>query len=285
MRVVLTGASGYIAGRMLEPLHARYDLILLDRRARNRDGKAVEGVQIVDLADPNRDAYRKHFRGAHALVHCAWVPSVGLDGPDERFRAELENITIAYNVYQVSLEEGVRRVVVASSNHAADWYERLWWKGECDLVTPELRALSDNYYGWAKEAYEHLGFTFACGRENGTRLEVVQLRIGAPRETDVADCEPGDLARVRRSLAVYLSQRDQVQLFVRSVEADDIRDEHGVPFQIFYGISANWSAFWSTANARRVIGYEPADVAEIRFIDEVARHVRAAKGRQRPIRS
>jgi hypothetical protein len=33
--------------------------------------------------------------------------------------------------------------------------------------------------------------------------------------------------------------RDLAQLFVKSVEAPNIQDEHGIPFQIFYGISGN----------------------------------------------
>ena len=107
-------------------------------------------------------------------------------------------------------------------------------------------------------------------------LENVHIRIGGPRETDVSSCEPGDMRCVRRALGAYISERDMQQLFVRSIEAEDIRDEQGVPFQIFYGISDNSRAFWSIVNARKVIGYEPQDNSEIRFADLVAAHIRAA---------
>jgi hypothetical protein len=199
---------------------------------------------------------------------------------------------MAYNIYQTALEEGVRRVVVASSNHAADYYEPLILDDRWDFVDPNGRALSDNYYGWAKAVYEHLGFVFAVGKqarpasftaaeqtESGRQLEVVQIRIGGPRETDVANCPEGDLRCMRRALAVYISDRDMQQLFVKSIETADIRNEQGVPFQIFYGISDNSQAFWSIANARRVIGYEPQDNSEIRFIDLIARHIQAAKAK------
>ena len=82
--------------------------------------------------------------------------------------------------------------------------------------------------------------------------------------------------RLRRALAAYISQRDLVQLYVKSIETEDIRDEHGVPFQIFYGISGNSHAFWSITNARRVIGYQPLDNSELRFADLIAEHIRAA---------
>ena len=70
---------------------------------------------------------------------------------------------------------------------------------------------------------------------------------------------------MRRALAVYISQRDMAQLFIKSIDTPDIRDGLGVPFQIFYGISANPHAIWSIANARRVIGYAPEDNSEERF--------------------
>ena len=65
-------------------------------------------------------------------------------------------------------------------------------------------------------------------------------------------------------------------LFIKSIETEDICDENGVPFQVFYGISNNPHAFWSIANARRVIGYEPQDNSEIRFRKLIAEHMEAA---------
>src|SRR6266851_2639452 len=101
---------------------------------------------------------------------------------DGKFWAEHTNVALAYNVCRVALEEGVRRVVVASSNHAADYYERLVWDGRLDMVTPEMPPRSDNWYGWAKAAYELLGFVFATGKVDGRALEIVQWRIGGPRD-------------------------------------------------------------------------------------------------------
>lgn len=291
-KVVVTGAAGKVAGQVLPALRERYDLVLLDVRQTNRAGEAMPEVQIADLVDRNRDNYRHHFQGADAVVHFGFVgnsnPGAG-NASDTRFWNEFANVQMAYNVYQTALEGGVRRVVVASSNHAADYYEPLILDGKLDFVDPNGRALSDNYYGWAKEVYEHLGFVFACGRQAtatsptaaaapppGRQLEVVEIRIGGPRETDVANCKLGDLRCMRRALAVYISDRDMQQLFVKSIEHADIRDEQGIPFQIFYGISANSHAFWSIANARKVIGYAPEDNSEIRFQALIARHIAAA---------
>ena len=64
---------------------------------------------------------------------------------------------------------------------------------------------------------------------------------------------------------------------VKSIEAENIEDENGVPFQIFYGVSGNAHNFWSIANARRVIGYEPEDDSQIRFADKLAKILVAAQ--------
>lgn len=286
-KVVVTGASGYIASLLLPAFRERYELTLLDVRTTDRDGNEVEGVQIADLTQRDRDVYRHYFRGADAIVHLGFTRAEDKSDPVQDFYAELANVEMAFHVYQTAQEEGVQRVVVASSNHAADYYEPLILDNKWDVVTPEMRPFSDNFYGWAKEAYEHLGFVFAVGRmqfrgvgiENSApnRLENVQVRIGGPREDDLDRIKPGDLRRMIRGLGVYISQRDLQQLFIKSIETEEISDEEGVPFQVFYGISGNSQAFWSIVNARKVIGYDPEDNSEYRFSDQINAHIKAAE--------
>lgn len=273
-KVVLTGAAGRIAGLMLPGLRERYDLLPLDVRRTDRNGNKVEGVVTADLLKPDRDAYREHFRGADAVVHSTLYRSAE---PQEKYWAERNNLDIAHNVYRICLEEKVARVVMISSCRASYFYERYIQQGELDLVTPDMNARAESFYGWAKQAIEHMGFVFAAGRMGEPPLENVHIRIGAPRETDLQQCEKGDLWCVRRALATYLSARDLVQLVSKSIEADDIRDEFGVPFQVFFGVSGNTHRFWSIANARRVVGYEPQDDSQIRFADQLLDHLRAAQ--------
>ncbi len=280
-RVVLIGAAGYIAQRMFADLSERWDLLPIDVVATTRAGKAIPGIVVADLTRPNRDEYRRHFRGADAVIHCGYVSAPGLDATtwqdntDAKFWAEHQNVALAYNVYRTALEEGVRRVVVASSNHAADYYERLIWAGQLEMVTPEMPPRSDNWYGWAKAAYELLGFVFASGAVEGRKLEVVQWRIGGPRDDDIDQVRPGDIPTMHRALGAFLSRRDQVQQAIRMVEAEHIADEHGVPFLIVYGISGNTHRFWSIANARARLGYAPEDDSQVLFADKIALIARA----------
>jgi hypothetical protein len=75
----------------------------------------------------------------------------------------------------------------------------------------------------------------------------------------------------KRDLGAYISPRDLQQLFVRSIETERMEDAWDVPFQIFYGISNNTRAFWSIANARQMIGYDPEDDSEVRYAADIQR--------------
>jgi NAD+ dependent glucose-6-phosphate dehydrogenase len=282
-RVVITGAAGYVAQRMFAALDERWDVVPIDVRATTRDGKPVPRLVVSDLTQPDRSAYRAHFRGADAVIHCGFVRAPGMtadtwqDNSDAKFQAEHANVALAYNVYRAALEEGVRRVVVCSSNHASDYYERLVWDGRVDMVTPEMPPRSDNWYGWSKASYELLGFVFATGKVDGRKLEVAQWRIGGPRDDDIEHIKPGDVPTMHRALGAYLSARDQAQQAIRMVETPDIADDNGIPFLIVYGISGNTHRFWSLASARRKLGYQPEDDSQVAFADKIAAIARAAR--------
>jgi NAD dependent epimerase/dehydratase family len=268
-RVLVTGATGYIASQLLPVFRQRYDLVLLDVRTTGGRGQPVQGAQLADMLENDLATLARHCAGVDAVVHLGYFrpPGKSVTGENKSYLEERPNVDMAERVYRLALDQGVRRVVVASSNHAADWYEPLVHARRLDRVTPADLPRSDNYYGWAKIAYEALGWLYACGAF-GRKLEMVQVRIGAPREIKAEEFV-GRPQQYKRDLGAYISPRDLQQLFVRSIETDSIEDEWGIPFQIFYGISDNTRAFWSIENARRVIGYAPEDDSEVRYTDDI----------------
>jgi NAD dependent epimerase/dehydratase family. len=272
LSVLLTGATGYIAGQLLPALRERYELRLTDVRSTDRDGQPVEGVVVTDLLEAPESELVALIAGVDVIVHCAYYRPTGTD-PQSQYNGERRNIDIMQRIYQLALDNGVRRVVAASTNQAAKWYEQPYYAGLRDRVTPEDYPRPDNFYGWAKAAYETLGFLYACG-SLGRKLEVIQLRIVAPREIDASKFVGKPKARYFRDITGYISPRDLRQLFCKSIEAPDIADEYGVPFQIFYGVSNNARTFWSITNARKVIGYQPEDDSEVRFAEDIARMLR-----------
>src|SRR5690348_427682 len=176
-RVVITGAAGYVAQRMYPELTERWDVVPIDVRPTTRAGKPVPGLIVSDLTRPDRNLYREHFRGADAVIHCGFVGASNLDATtwqdnsDAKVWAAHANVGRAYSDRRVALEGGVRRVVVCSTDHATDYYERLVWDGRLDLVTQEMPPRSDNWYGWANGASELLAFVFATGKVDGPKIE------------------------------------------------------------------------------------------------------------------
>jgi len=269
-RVVLTGATGYIAGQMLPTLRERYDLTLVDVREENRDGTKIPDVQVLDVLAADRAVLEHLFTGADAIIHTGYIRP----RPEAVYEDERKNVDMMQRVFDIALATGVPRVVAASTNQAAKWYEQPYYAGLRDRVSPEEYPRPDSFYGWAKAAYESLGFLYACGTL-GRKLEVIQIRIVAPREIDADAFRDRPNAQYIRDLAGYISARDLTQLFVKSVDTPHIEDEFGVPFHIFYGVSNNARTFWSITNARKVIGYAPEDDSEVRFAADIARLLHA----------
>ena len=284
-KVLMTGATGYIANQLLPTFRENYEMVLVDVREEDRNGNKVEGAIMADLIDTDRSKYAHLFEGVDAVVHLGYKRRSG--EPLDHFFDENENVQMAYNVLRCAHDAGVSRLAIASSNHAADWYEHnLIHRREMEVLDPYRLPLSDNFYGWAKATYEHLGFLFAngiggfadaSGREQHTgiatttrKMGVVMVRIGAPRELDLSTYVD-DFANYKRDLGAYISPRDLTQLFTKAIETPNIDNEHGVPWQVVYGISNNTRAFWSLSNARQVLGYEPEDDSEVKFAADIKR--------------
>ncbi len=213
-KVLVTGATGYIASLMLPTLRERYDLVLTDVSSTTRlTGEELPGVVTADLIDHDRTGYAALFEGVDAVVHLGYrrrndkQPSPENPRSLESYFEEKQNVDMAYNVLRAAFEAGVQRFVCASSNHAADWYEHnLVHDRKMEMVDPYDLPLADNFYGWAKAAYEHMGFLFACGAF-GRKMEVVMVRIGSPVEVDL-DRFGGDARALKRSMGAHISPRD-----------------------------------------------------------------------------
>ncbi len=265
-RVVIAGAAGYVAHQMLPTFRELYDLVLLDAQSQNRWDEEVEGVEIVDLTGRDRAKYAHHFEGADAVVSLARRPK--LDDPLDTYQVEDPNIRLNYNVMRTAYEAGAERFVYASSNHAADWYERyLIQERKMENLDPYTLPLSDNFYGWSKASSEHMGFLFASGAF-GRKMGFVGVRIGSPSEVH-SDRFMGDVRSLKRHQGSYISPRDITQFFSKAIDASNIDNEHGIPWQVVYGISNNARAYWSLSNARKVLDYQPEDDTEIKYSDYV----------------
>jgi uronate dehydrogenase len=246
-RILITGGCGVIGTILKKALGGKYEIRCLDVRKTGND--CVEG----DIA--NLQEIEPYFTGVDAVLHLAG---------DSRLEADWSsvyrsNILGTYNVFEASRKAGVKKIVFASSNHVTGLYERdhpmsQIVKGEYTGLTPsEVPKIShlsqpraDSYYGAGKLFGEGLGQFYSA--EYG--ISAVCLRIGTvrpyewPKKNEI------------RFFATWLSHKDLVQLFERSLEAEN------VAFDVFYGVSDNTWRFWDIEHAREVIGYKPLDNAQ-----------------------
>ncbi|MFH9862819.1 NAD-dependent epimerase/dehydratase family protein [Streptomyces sp. NPDC017202] len=227
--VLLTGAAGGLGTLMRELLPAYgYRLRLMDLRPIEGEPEAL----VADLAD--RDAVREAVRGVDAIIHLA---GISLEAPFDRILDA--NIVGTYHLYEAAREEGVRRVVFASSNHAVGFTPRP--QGDDPLIPVETPHRPDTFYGLSKAFGEDLA-QFYWDKHG---LETVSVRIGScfPEPTSV------------RMLSVWMSPADGARLFHAALTAGD------VGHTVVHGSSANTRLWWDLTSAR-ALGYEPQDDSE-----------------------
>jgi uronate dehydrogenase len=220
--ILMTGASGSI-GQMLRQRLSHHELRLTDVRA-------ADGVEALDVTDAT--AVDRACRGVDAIVHLGGVAG---EAPFEEVLAV--NVRGTERVLQAAQDNGVPRVVLASSNHAAGLHGRR--DAGPDGLADDVAPRPDSYYGWSKAAMESLGRLYhdRCG------LHVVCLRIGSCVD------RPAD----PRDLSVWLSPDDMSRLVEASLTATGWR--------LVWGVSANTRRWWSAVGGR-AIGYLPRDDAE-----------------------
>ncbi|MFC9945989.1 NAD-dependent epimerase/dehydratase family protein [Streptomyces pratensis] len=237
--VLLTGAAGGLGTLMRGLLPAYgYDLRLLDVTPIEGEPDAV----TADLGD--KAALREAVRGVDAVIHLA---GISLESSfDKILRSNIEG---TYNLYEAAREEGVGRIVFASSNHAIGYTPRPL-DGD-PLIPVDTPRRPDTFYGLSKSFGEDLAqFYFD---KHG--VETVSVRIGS------CFMEPTSV----RMLSVWMSPGDGARLFHAALTAED------VGHTVVYGSSDNTRLWWDLTTARS-LGYDPQDDSE-QYADKlVAEH-------------
>ncbi|MEO3977074.1 NAD(P)-dependent oxidoreductase [Streptomyces sp. CAU 1734] len=232
--VLVTGAAGGL-GTLMRGLLPAYG-----HQLRLFDAAPIEGAPeavTAELADTR--ALRAAVRGSDAILHLAGISAEAPFG--EILRSNIEG---THHLYEAARAEGVRRVVLASSNHVIGWTPSP--RGEFPLAPGELIPIDtprrpDTYYGLSKCFAEDLAQLY--WDRHG--VETVSVRIGA------CFMEPTSV----RMLSVWLSPGDGARLFHAALTAEDIGHT------VVYGSSANTRIWWDLTTAR-AIGYEPRDDSE-----------------------
>lgn len=228
-RVVLTGAAGRLGSYLREPLSKLADELISSDLSENL-GTLYPGETYVraDLAD--KAAIHALLAGADMVVHFG---AIGDEAPFEEILGP--NIIGAYNVWEAAHQQGVRRVVYASSIHAVGMYPR------AEFIGTDVPLRPDTFYGLAKCFAENLGRMYWEKRG----LESVHLRILSCAQVTSA-----------RALGTWLSYDDLIQLVTRAI------DTPTVGFTVVYGVSNNDRTPVDNSSAS-FLGFRPKDNAEV----------------------
>ncbi len=231
--VLLTGAAGNIGRAFRRIAGERYALRLADTKGISlAPGEAAERLYL-DVSD--LEACRAACRGIGTVVHLAADPS-----PEAGFYESLleNNIKGVFNVYRAASDNGVRRVIFASSVHAVGGYPAGFQPHNETAPRPR------NLYGASKAFGETIGSVFAT--QHG--LTSIAIRIGAfdHAPTDPRHPDPA-------TASAFVSPRDLTHLIERCIAADL------TGFHVVHGLSNNRLTAFDISSTRTLVGYEPRD--------------------------
>src|SRR5205085_4164359 len=178
-------------------LAGKYKLRLSDiKPIRNlRPGETFMRADISKLSDMLRVS-----KGVDAVVHFG-----GQSGEHDWDHILSANIIGFYNTLEAARRNGVRRFLVATSNHAVGFYR-------CDqTIDHRVYPKPDSRYGVSKVFNEALASLYA----DKYGMQVFMMRIGnvGPRPID------------KRRLSIWFSPRDLAQLVAVGIEHPDIKFE------------------------------------------------------------
>ncbi|HEY9076196.1 MAG TPA: NAD(P)-dependent oxidoreductase [Anaerolineaceae bacterium] len=152
MNILITGGTGAVGKAVVERLAAKGFTVKVIGRSSDVD---IPGAQYTpcDITDyPN---LRAAVRGIDAVIHLAAVPNPSAVSSEQVFLANAQG---TFNVYKACEEEGIQRVVQASSINALGVF---YGKKPAPIhylpVDEEHPCLSSDVYSFSKHVIEDIG--------------------------------------------------------------------------------------------------------------------------------
>lgn len=273
MRIAVTGSSGKLGTVVVRELReAGHEVIGLDVM-----GTRGAGFVQVDLADYGQvidalTAVGDQHDGFDALVHLAAIPAPGIRADVATFH---NNIAVTFNVFWAALRLGITRIVYASSETV---------QGLPFDVPPPYVPVDEDYparpesvYSLVKHLEEQLAIELVRWHPQASITALRFSNVMVPEdyaEFPAFDADP----RLRKwNLWSYIDARDGAQAILRALEvapagfdrfliaaADTVMSRPNAELlaEVFPGVEVRGDvgvndSLFSTAKARRLLGYEP----------------------------
>lgn len=232
MKILVTGAAGYLGRAMIEPFEGRHELRLMDVKPWQSRHEVFAG-DVADL-----DACRRAADGVNALViaHMASRQAGAYETPTLPFDA---NVKGTANLFFAAVEHGIRRVVLISSTGAVAGHEGRF-------LSRDLPVRSKGLYGLTKACQEVIAEQFQ--REHD--MEVAVLRPAWIIDADTMVTKYGD--RLQYFDEGMIDRRDLGEAARLACELPDLK------FEIFYvHATAESPARCDVSYTHRRLGWKP----------------------------
>ena len=179
-KLVLTGAAGRLGSYLREPL-SKLAQEFVSTDIVDDFGNTLSNERYIKADLASLAQMTDVLKGADMVIH------FGAIGDEAPFDAILEsNIKGAYNVWEAAYQNGVRRVVYASSIHAVGMHLKT------DFIGTDAPHRPDTFYGLAKCFAEDLGSLYWDKRG----VESVCMRILSAAQVNNARLAHGSLMMI-----------------------------------------------------------------------------------------
>ncbi len=220
LKVVITGSEGNIGSILQRGLSDDFDLYLIDKKS----SIGINHFRIDIVSDRGR--LKSVLKSKDVLIHLAWDNKE--DFPNEEIVPE--NKTMAENIYRISREVGLKKVIIASSVHADNYSNN----GE-NLISATRSPYPDGPYGASKTYIENLGKYYS--QRYG--LQVICIRFGGVNLNDeVLYNEDPEYDKV------LLYKEDCIDLIKKCLYVKKVPSNYAV----FYAVSNNLNRIHSINN-------------------------------------
>lgn len=245
MKIFITGASGIIGGVLLKCLSEKYNIVGVDK---------IPSDDTVTLDIMNKkEQLRELLKGVDVVIHLAWdVKEAGtaLGAP------VMENKTMGEIMYELSLEQKVKKFILASSVHVSLGHIGYRQSGIVEnhkvLHTKTITTRDEFFplgiYGASKAYLETLGKAYS-----NKGLQVIAVRFGNVTHDDNFGEYP-----------FWLSHRDCCQFIEKCIETKNLP-----MYSVFFAISDNPCNPFNLSDVRSQLGYEPKDKSKCPNADKI----------------
>ncbi|KAJ8602026.1 hypothetical protein CTAYLR_002710 [Chrysophaeum taylorii] len=277
-KVVITGACGNLGSKLgMSLAKDQWIVVGIEHPAFVSAAPWLEELVVDDVA-VSRGRWRHAFEGADCVVHFSAVNPY----PNASWAESAASMDHAINVMIAAERCGVRRVVIASSNHVMGGYKDDVAHGDIRPTDPPRCGTFHNdasllpkagdavAYAAAKLAAERLAQALASPRttfvtlrvgwcQPGENLPETLSGIGVPPQFQNAQ---RDAAKATNDLdeawfkMMWLSNTDFVGFFTAALDAPLPDLQHYV---VLNAMSANTGARWSLSDTVRVLGVRACD--------------------------